>query len=250
LKYIKEGLFYLEVLNMYCSIQSVREILPEKVTIGDQNIGTPSPGRPLSSGTSGRSNISVAQAEDYIDYAQQYIDSRLRNTYVCPLRRTKSWEGDISANIIHGTNVIVTVRDSGPFNRGGVVRLQDKSKYENANITNVPSITTVTLETVVNDYSATDTKISVLEYPDPIVIVTARLACAIILDRLFNAEQAPDVSSYGKTQRNLAKNSVDSILIGEISLTGQEHTGRRFIRGSLLDAYKSPAEITKGQEKE
>lgn len=234
----------------YCTVSDLQNILPEKVTIGDQNIGTPSPGRPLSSGTSNRSNISTSQAQYFIEYAQQYVDSKLRNTYVCPLRRTKSWEGDISANITAGTNVTIAVRDSGPFNLGALVRLQDKNNYENATIAEVTSLTAIKLVTVVNNYSYLDTKISILEYPDPIPIITARYACAIILDKLFNAEQAPDVSNYGKTQRNIARDAIDGILMGEILLFGQEHTGRRFIRGSLMDAYKSPAEISKGQEKE
>ena len=235
---------------MYTTVAQMRDVLPEKVTIGDQNIGTPSPGRPLSSGTTGRSNISVTQAEHFIGYAQQYVDSKLRLTYACPLRRIKSWEGDITADITAGTNVSVKIRDSGTFVKGELVRLQDKSKYENAEIVDISDATTIKLNSVANSYSATDTKISILQYPDPIPIITARYACAIALDKLFNAEQAPDVSSYGKTQRNLAQNGIDGVLMGEILLFGQEHTGRRFIRGSLLDAYKNPVDTTKGQEKE
>jgi hypothetical protein len=221
-------------------------VLPEKISIGDTNIGTPSPGR----ATTQRSNVTVAQAEAYIDYAQQYLDGKLRPFYSCPLRRTKVWEGTIESDISAGTSVGVIVRDSGPFNKGCTARLQNKDQYENVTVASVTDVTTIVLARVVSNYSATDTKISILEYPDPIPITTARLACAMILDRLFSAEQAPDVSTYGKTQRNLARDVVDGILRGEISLFGQEHTGRRFIRGSLFDAYASPAEIQKGEEKE
>jgi hypothetical protein len=70
------------------------------------------------------------------------------------------------------------------------------------------------------------------------------------LDRLFVSQQSPDVSNYGRTQRNIARDSIDDILSGEVLLFGQEHTGRRFVRGSLFDAYDSPAEVQKGQEKE
>ena len=230
----------------YCSVQDMRNVLPEKISIGDTNIGTPSPG----SASTQRSNITPAQAEYYINYAQQYIDSRLRPFYSCPLRRSKVWEGEIESDVSAGPNIQVVVRDSGPFMMGGVIRLQDKTQYENAIIESVPSSITIVLVNVVGNYSATDTKISVLEYPDPVPIVTARLACATVLDRLYSAEQSPDVSSFGKTQRNLARDAIEDILSGEILLFGQEHTGRRFIRGSLYDAYKNPAEITKGQEKE
>lgn len=228
----------------YCTVADMQRVLPEKISIGDQNIGTPNPGRPVTQ----RSNLTPAEAERYIDYAQQHIDGRLRPFYACPLRRTKSWEGNIEADISYGTNVVVSVRDSGPFIRGGTVRLQDKSQYENALIDSVPTITTVTLDTVTNSYSAIDTKISIIEYPDPIPIITARMACAILLDRLFSAEQSPDVSTYGKTQRNLARDEIDDILSGEIFLFGQEHTGRRFVRGSLFDAFSNPAEVQRDKE--
>jgi len=74
------------------------------------------------------------------------------------------------------------------------------------------------------------------------------MACAILLDRLFSAEQSPDVSTYGKTQRNLARDEIDDILSGEIFLFGQEHTGRRFVRGSLFDAFSNPAEVQRDKE--
>ncbi len=234
----------------YCSVEDLRRILPENVKIGDSNIGTPVPGRSGNQGSK-RSNISPEEAERYILYANQHIDARLRPFYECPLRRIKSFEDEILSNISTGTSVTVSVHDSGAFTRGEMVRLQNKSQMETSAIDSVPTLTTVILTSVQNSYTTADgSKISVLEYPDPIPLVAARLACSFILDRLFVAEQAPDVSTYGKTQRNLANNGIDDILAGIVLLFGQEHTGRRFVRGSLIEPFKSPAEISKGQDKE
>ena len=229
---------------MYCSVDDLRRILPEKVAIGDKNIGTPSPGRTGSQ----RSNITEDQAREYIQYAQQYIDGRLRPYYSCPLRRTISFESPLESIVAPGTDVSVTVHDSGSFAIGQAVRLRNRSLAEEAEVASVSSNTTVVLKTVVNSY--TEGTLSVLEYPDPVPLVAARMACSYILDRLFSAEQSPDVSNYGKTQRNLARNAVDDILTGEVLLFGQEHTGYRFVRGSVFSAYKSPAETQKGEEKE
>ena len=229
----------------YCTVQDLRNVLPAKVTIGDTNIGTPQPGRTSTT----RSNLSPNESLKYINYAQQYIDSKLRPFYSCPLRRTKSFETETLSNISPGTSVSVTVNDSGPFIRGDIVRLQNKSSMETATVASTPDITTVNLESVTGSYTVADaSKISIVEFPDPIPVVAARLACSFILDRLFVAEQSPDVSNYGENQRNLARNDMDDILTGETLLFGQEHTGRRFIRGSLFDAYKSPSEVEKGQE--
>ena len=234
----------------YCSVEDLRRILPEKVQIGDQNIGRPVPGR-SGAQSSQRSNISPAESEKYILYANQYIDGRLRPYYSCPLRRIKSFETDILSNVSPGTDVVVEMHDTGSFIRGDLIRLQNKQRMETAVVKEVNTLTELTLESVQYSYNmADDSKISILEYPDPIPIIAARLACSFILDRLFVSEQSPDVSSYGRTQRNLARNAMDDILAGEILLFGREHTGRRFVRGTLLDRLDSPALVQKGEEKE
>ena len=94
----------------YCQVDDLKRILPEKVQIGDSNIGTPVPGRPGNQGAK-RSNITPAEAEYYIQYAQEYIDGRLRPYYSCPLRRIKSFETDVLSNISPGSSIIVTVND-------------------------------------------------------------------------------------------------------------------------------------------
>jgi len=234
----------------YCTVEDLRRILMENVKIGDQNIGTPSPGRPGNQG-SGRSNISPEEAERYISYANQYVDARLRPFYQCPLRRIKSFEADLLSDATPGTDITVTVHDSGSFIRGQLVRLQNKYEMETSFVVEAPTLTTVVLASVQNTYTAVEqSKLSVIEYPDPVPLTVARLAASFILDRLFVAEQAPDVSTYGRTQRNLARNAVDDILAGEVLLFGQEHTGRRFVRGSLIEPFKSPAEIQRGEERE
>jgi len=233
----------------YCTTNDVQRILPEKVQIGDQNIGTPSPGRPGSG--SNRSNMSPEECERYILYAQQYIDARLKPIYVCPLRRIKGYETEVTSNITAGTNVDVTVNDSGAFIRGDIVRIQDKDGIETVTVDSTPTMTTIRFVRVYHDYlSSNDLKVSILEYPDPIPVIAARLTASFILDRLFVAEQSPDVSTYGKTQRNLATLAIDDILKGVVLLTGQDHTGYRFIRLSLKDTFASPAEVTKGEEKD
>ena len=233
----------------YCTVQDMRNILPENIKIGDDNIGTPVPGR-FGSGSS-RSNITPAEAQYYISYAQQYIDGRLRPFYVCPLRRIKSHETTVLNNLTAGTSVSVQVENSGAFIQHETVRIQDKDNMEIATITSVPNLNEVIVDTLVNNYDPDNRLlISVIEFPDPIPLMATRLAVSFMLDRLFVAEQSPDVSQYGKSQRNMARNSMDDILTGEVLLFGQEHTGRRFVRGSVLDAYNSPAEIQKGEEKE
>ena len=231
---------------MYASVEDMRLLLPNNVTIGDQNIGTPSPGKPT-----GKSVISVSYAKKYLGYAQQYLDSRLTNMYVCPLLRIKSYETEILSNVNNGTDIVLTVRDTGAFEDGSYVRLMDKSNMETTTIRTVNTLTTLTLTSVSGVYlMANDSKISILEFPDPIPLIAARLAVSFAFDQLYVQTQSPDVSTYGKTQRNLARNELEDILRGTIRLNGQNYTGRRFVRGTVFDAYKSPSEVTKGEDKE
>ena len=229
----------------YCTLNDMRRVLPPNILIGDTNLGTPTVGSNAS-----KSNISVADAYEYIQYGEEYVDGRLRPFYLCPLRQVKTFEADVLANIASGSSIPITIVDTSVFSQGMGIRIQDKSRVESATITEILGASTIQVDSVINNFYADETKISIIGFPDPIKVITARLAVSFAFDTLYVETQAPDVSTYGKTQRNLARNAVDDILSGEILLLGQERTGRRFVRGQLLDAYNSPAEINKGEEKE
>lgn len=232
---------------MYCSVQNVKDLLPEPITVGDTNIGTPSPGRPS---TTNRSKLTPDEIISYIRFASQQIDARLRPYYVCPLRRIKSYETEILENVSGGSNIEIKVNDTGAFAKGQIIRLQGKYAMETDEIKSVKNMQTLIISQVKNDYSIEGGKISVLEFPDPIPVLAARLAISYAFDQLFSAEQSPNISEYGKEQRRLAGNDMDSILSGTIFLFGQDHTGKRFARGSLFDAFQNPTpDFQFGREK-
>jgi len=223
---------------MYATIEDVRVLLPDNVTIGDVNIGTPVPGQP----TSKRDKLTPAEVTKYIRYAQQEIDGRLRPMYVCPLRRIKSYEIMILNHISAGTNVRVAVNDSGPFAVGQLVRLQKTHGYEETTVVEINDLDSLVVSSVLNSYPGGESYVSVLEYPDPIPLIAARLSVSYAFDQLFVAEQAPDISQYGVAQRKLAMNSMDAVLSGSIILLGQDHVTKRFVRMSLFDSYKTPTD--------
>lgn len=234
---------------MYCSIDDMRAVLPENITIGDINIGTPSPGQTVTK----RDKLTPAQAIKFIRMGMQEVDSRLTSFYIVPLRLVKTYETEIMNDLVAGTNVKVKVWSSTPFSKGDTVRLQGPDNMETAEVYEVTDGVTITLQSITGVYYMETGKVSIIKVPDPIPLVTARLAVSYAFDELFNADQAPNISTYGKEQRNLAGNAIDSILEGSIYLFGQEHTGRRFIRGTLIDAYGSPtasqAQFQFGREK-
>lgn len=233
----------------YCSYPAVQAVLPENVRIGDSNIGTPSPGRPGVGG--GRSNITPTEAQHYIALGEQYIDSRLKPFYLTPLRRIKMNETEVLSDITHGPNVTIVVNDSGVFTTGDLVRLQDNNSMETCNIVATPTLTTMVLDNVRHHYySSNNLTVSILCFPDPIPLVCARMAASFILDRLYTSSNDPEISKYSANQRNQGSGAIDDVLRGVVALFGQEMTGRRFLRGSLLDKFSSPADVQKGEEKE
>lgn len=229
----------------YCQLSDLKRLLPPNVQIGDANIGTPSP----SAQQAKRDSIKVSDANQYILYAQEYIDARLRPFYVVPLRKIKTYEDDVFSDVPMGLNVPVKVKDSVYFTAEDVVRIQDRNKNETCTVKSIQDSTTIILSSVQSSYLSSDgLMISIVKFPEQISVIAARLAVSFAFDVLYVQSQSPDVSSYGKTQRNLSREGIENILTGEVALFGQELTGRRFLRGQLFDAYRSPADVAKGSE--
>jgi hypothetical protein len=229
---------------MYCTVQNVITLLPENVTVGDQNIGRPVPGKKDTK----RSKFTTNEICEFIKLAQQEVDARLRPMYVCPLRRIKIHETGFKNNVTSGDNIRVVVHDTGAFAKGQLVRVQSECEYEEATIKEIVDLDRMILNNLSSSYDA-DSLISILEYPDPVPLITARLAASYAYDRLFAAEQSPDISNYGDEMRKRAMFSIDSILTGTVILMGQEHVTKRFARMSLFDSFKTPTDdINFGRE--
>jgi hypothetical protein len=234
---------------MYCSISDMKAVLPDNVTIGDINIGTPSPGQTATK----RDKMTTEQAIKFIKMGMQELDARLTSFYVVPLRLIKTYETELLNDVSAGSNVKVRVWNTSAFSKGDILRIQGPDTMESVTVYDVTDATTLTIQTISGAYYLDSGKVSIIKVPDPVPIITARLAASYAWDELFSADQAPNISNYGKEQRHLADNAIDSILEGSVNLFGQEHTGRRFLRGTLLDAYGSPtasqAQFQFGREK-
>lgn len=234
---------------MYCSIDDMRALLPDNVTIGDLNLGTPSPGVTATK----RDKLTPAEAEKFIKLGMQEVDSRLTSFYIVPLRFVKTYETEILNNLTTGSSVTVRVWSTSAFTTGDSVRLQGPDAMETSSVSGVTNQTTLVLSSITGTYYPESGKISIIKVPDPIPLITARLSVSYAFDELFAADQSPNVSTYGNKQRDMAVNAIDSILEGSVRLFGQEHTGRRFLRGTLIDAYGSPtasqAQFQFGREK-
>ena len=229
----------------YCGIISMRTLLPKVITIGDTNITTPTVQRPGNQAT-----ITVKEAQRFIEMASELIGSRLSTIYLVPLKRIKIHETSALRDVRKGTKTVY-VHDNGAFNVGWYVRLSDNSgtalfEVDSVSDTNINSFELAT--SVNRNFSIP--LVSIVEYPDPIHLMCAKLAVSMVIDRQFVAEQATDVSNYGKALRTQVSNDIDSIMAGAVRLIGQDQAGRRFVRTTLRDTWSTSGEIQPGQGKE
>ncbi len=231
----------------YCTITYLNAMMPRSVTIGDNTITTPTLSKPVAN------TIPTSTAYRYVNLATQYIDSRLRQIYVCPLKRMKILETELSQNITTGSSYLM-VEDSGNFNMDSIVRVSDDIGSETYTVNKIYDDDLHKIGVTPNTTRAYDLSndpiVNLIEYPDPIPLICAQIAIGMLFDRIFSSEQSPDVSNYGKTQRTQGSNALDDILQGVIRIEGQDHTGRRFARSSIRDTISTTADLTHGRDKE
>lgn len=232
----------------YCTIILLNTMMPRSVTIGDSTISTPTIEKP------NPDTFLTSTALRYVNLATQHIDSRLRQIYICPFKRIKILETTLTENIPTDSTYLM-VEDSGNFNYGNYIRFKDDLGKKTHTVNkifdddlNKIGITPNTARV----YDLADNPIvNLLEYPDPLPFICAQMAISMMFDKMFTAEQSPDISNFGKSQRTQANNSMDDILLGVIRLEGQDHTGRRFARSSIRDTISTTVkEVTHGRDKE
>ncbi len=239
-------------MGNYCTIDDVKRLLPKSISIGETTLKDQEVIR-----SQGRANdITTDTVQRYINFASQYIDSRLRTIYQMPLRRIKTVEQDLPQDIKSGSQT-VQVGDWSPFTQGSFIRISDDAGNELFSVKKIyddpQQINKLELDRKVSRsfQKSANAKISLVEFPDPIPLMCARYAVSMMIDKIFVADQAPNETSFGKLQRTLASNDMDDLYTGIIKLQGQEHTGYRFHRLSMHDQWKSPAsepQVGRGKE--
>jgi hypothetical protein len=235
----------------YATIEDLRVLLPENITIGDTTAINVLSGK--------RDTISTEVANKYLQYAAQFVDSKLSGIYLTPLERVNVANSKIISNMMP-SSCDVMVDDIVKFRVGACVRLSDTNGSEIGKVKEIPenfdegdglvcNTRHITLSSpTINAYdSGSDATIEMLIYPDPVSVMTARFAASFMFDRLYTTDGSPDVSNYGKSLRNLAREDMDAIISGQTRLKGQKWIAKRFVRMPLFDTFKQPGENQTGQ---
>ena len=238
----------------YATLDDMRALLPENITIGNLtgvNVMAPK-----------RDTIPLEVAKRYLTFASQLVDSRLSTLYRVPLNRVVEARSPITHNMLPGSTDVM-VQDVTPFRIGACVRLKDTNGQDVSQVKDIPekfnegvgllcNLHHLTLVTpTINAYDpGSDAIVEMIVYPDPVTPMTAKFAVSLMFDKLYTSTASPDMSNYGKSLRNQAREDLDAILTGQTRLKGQEFIGRRFVRQTLYDGFKIPGENQPGQGRE
>jgi len=229
----------------YSSIKKVEMIIAQALTTGSPD----QVGQPLDLLKIGNvfdtNQVPSSIVEQYIQWADSVIDADLNQLYVTPFCEKVDLETKLLADIDVYNNYIITSNQC-PFYPGDIIVMSDTSNnlYDKVVIESIvdgDSRTTFSTNPVLfYNYSASTTRVLRVCYPDPIPLISARLAAASIYDKYFMSQSSPGQSDFGKLLRKQARVDINNILTGITILHGQRRIGRRFFNPNLAERYSLP----------
>tara|TARA_Y100000310_G_scaffold246263_1_gene251493 strand:- start:4909 stop:5631 length:723 start_codon:yes stop_codon:yes gene_type:complete len=177
--------------------------------------------------------------EWYIARSDEEINSFLSELYVVPLCEIADFEASVLSNVDEYNSFIV-LEEACPLNPGDIIILKFGNNEERHEIDEVIDAFTFSTVGGIGFAFPSGTRLIRVKYPEPIRLVSARLAAANIYDKYFSSQAAPNVSNYGKYIREQAYAEMDNVLNGRTILHGQHRIGRRFWNSNLDDRYALP----------
>jgi len=227
----------------YSSVDEVNFVIAQALTQGtaDPTFGT-TPVPLINMGELPTTTVQRPVIEQYIKNADTVIDGYLSSIYDIPLHRIVNDEQSLTDNTLTGSNIL-KLTNTARIMIGDKILLMDTVGSVYVDILLVYDRTTVQLsEAVTRDFTiANGAKVQMLRFPDPIPLISARLAAGNLYDKYFAAQQSPNMSDYGDTLRKISYTHLNSLLNGREVLIGQTRTGKRFYNPELLDTQVTSA---------
>jgi len=227
----------------YSTQSLIERILAQALTYGSpDSIGSPVDLMQIGN-TLDTNLISEDVVEQYIQWADSEIDAAISELYITPLCQKSNFETGLLSDINDYNDYIITCNRC-PFYPGDNIILTDGTHEERHVIESVIDAVDrnvfTTTTPVIYAFRAEDTRVVRVGYPDPIPLVSARMAAANIYEKYFMSQSSPNESEYGKMLRKLARQDTNNILNGRTILHGQIRIGRRFFNSNLSDRYGLP----------
>ena len=175
----------------------------------------------------------------YISFADSQIDGILSQQYYTPLKKCVNGQWNLDADISE-YNQTVEIADAYNLVPGDQIEVFNLTTGENeTNIVNeiTDQYSFSVLTNFTTNFEGSNIVVKRIQYPPIINQISARYAASFIYDKYFAAQNAPNVSDYGKEMRNVAMGQLNDILNGKVILRNQLRVGDRWGNPWASDAY-------------
>lgn len=226
----------------YCTQKDVENIIANSLTTGTEDLSSGSTNLVplLNIGKTFKRNLITEDILDsHISISDSQIDAYLSQLYKTPFCENVTFEAETIADI-DVSNQYLVFQDSCNLHVGDSVLITDGTNKERHIVETLADTATVTVEDTISNNFSSGTRVLRVEFPRPINVISSRLTAATIFDKYFSAQVSPNMSEYGKQQRQLGISDIEGILEGKIILHGQRRIGKRFINPNLVDQYSLP----------
>jgi hypothetical protein len=182
-------------------------------------------------------NVSEDTVYQYITFADNDINADISTLYVVPVLPKANYETTLYTDLDSLHQPYIIVNQPHPFSVGDQILLTDGQREEDHVVESVDGGVITTISDVLYEFQATDTRVLRIGYPPPLTQCSARLAASYIYDKYFAAQSDPNVSEYGKFLRQQARQDINNVLDGIITLHGVQRISRRFYNPTLLNRH-------------
>jgi len=177
--------------------------------------------------------------EQYINWADSQINAVLSEMYVTPFNEIGDFETELYADISAYNDYVIT-SSYASLNVGDTIILIEGSVQERHIIESIIAENIFSTVSAIAYPFTTAARVIRVKYPDPIQLISARLAAANVYEKFFAAQSSPNESEFGKFMRRLARQDLNSILQGRIKLHGAHAIGNRFVNSNIKSRYHLP----------
>ena len=211
----------------YSNITQVKLVLAQALTTASPQSLT-APIDLLQIGNTLNTNqVSESNVNGYIRNADHEIDSAISALYRTPLQELGVVESTLYSNIEEYNDYIITATPLS-LHIGDTVFLTDgthEEKHIISEILDELDNNAFDTETAIEYPFIAGTRVIVVSYPDPIPLISARIAAGNLYDKYFMSQSEPGKSDYGRLMREEAHQSLMEILEGTVILHGQHRIG-------------------------
>lgn len=224
----------------YSNSSLVNSLIANTLTTGTSPVVNGLPTPLINFGSTFKTNLVPSDiVAQYISWADDEINAALSELYAVPFSEKSDLELELMSDIDE-YNDTIELDQASLLNVGDVIVFIDGNQEERHVVESSIGNDAVSVQdNLVGFYSANSARVLRVKYPDPIPLISTRLAAASIFDKYF-AGAAPNESEFSKMQKRLAYQMLNNIVNGRTILHGARRIGRRFYEANLDDRYGLP----------